>query len=305
MTTYEGIVRDSRNIIEQYRRPLTLRQLYYRLVAAMLIPNNLNMYKRLSHWMVRARENGDIDHRKIIDRHRYIGGTYWWFESPGAFREYQIDHFLNSWKTYTRNVWEGQKYYVEVWIEKDALADIVSEITDQHKVVMAIARGYGSFSFVRDALQRWQEPIGMGLNVRVLYLTDWDPAGEDMVRDLKSRISRYSDLNGEAVVGKIALVPDQIELYNLPHAPLKRRRARSGNIVYADSRAAAFVRKHGDAVVELDALEPEVLQDIVRRAIRSYIDVDIWNATIDRSQGEQQEVMAWLAKKSPCITREE
>lgn len=303
MTCYDEIVTASSDIISQYTIPLTLRQLYYRLVASQVIENNLNMYKRLSAWMVKARENKDIDHTRIIDRNRYIDGTYQYFESPDAFKRYWAENFLNGWKRYTRSVWEGQKYYVEVWVEKDALFDLVSEVATEHRCVTAVARGYSSFSFVRDALVRWQEAIDLNREIRVIYLTDFDPTGEDMVRDLRDRISRYSDLDGDSVVQKAALTIDQVEWWNLPTAPIKRRRDASGTIVFADSRAAAFYRKYGNTVVELDALEPPVLQDIIRTAVRQYIDVEIWNETIDASQHEQQVVMEWLAKLNTAVTR--
>jgi hypothetical protein len=304
VTTYEEIVGESRDIIQQYKKPLTLRQLYYRLVAKMLIQNNLNMYKRLSSWMVKARVNGDINHRKIVDRVRYIDGEYQYYESPDAFKKYWTDRFLNGWRQYTRSIWEGQQYYVEVWIEKDALFDGVSEVADEHRCITAVARGYSSFSFVRDALDRWQDPLDLGREIRVIYLTDFDPAGEDMVRDLKSRISRYSSLDGDEIVQKVALTLDQVELYNLPTAPMKTRQNQKRLTVFADSRAAAFAKKYGNAVVELDALEPPTLQDIVRTSIRQYIDTDRWNSTVETSQHEQQVVMEWLAKLSTRVTVE-
>lgn len=304
MTTYDEIVGESRAIIMQYTMPLTLRQLYYRLVAKMVIPNNLNTYKRLSAWMVKARENGDINHKKIIDRVRYIDGQYTYFENPDAFKKYWTERFLNGWRQYTRSSWEGQKYYAEVWIEKDALFDVVSQVSNEHRCITAVARGYSSFSFVRDAIERWQDPLDLGREIRVIYLTDFDPAGEDMARDLKERISRYTDLDGEEVVEKVALTPDQVELYNLPSAPVKTRQNASGRTVYADSRAPAFIEKYGNVVVELDALEPPTLQDIVRTSIRQYIDVDRWNSTVETSQHEQQVVMEWLAKLSTRVTTE-
>ena len=42
-----------RNVLDQYSgTPVTIRQLYYRLVAGGVIPNNINSYKRLDRYDV-------------------------------------------------------------------------------------------------------------------------------------------------------------------------------------------------------------------------------------------------------------
>lgn len=58
---YAELVGAVKRIISGYSIPLTLRQIYYRLVVAGLIANTRSDYNQLSSQLVTARENGDID----------------------------------------------------------------------------------------------------------------------------------------------------------------------------------------------------------------------------------------------------
>ena len=58
---YGEIVKAVNEILAQYNAPLTLRQVYYRLVAKALIPNTVTSYKTLSRLLVKARERGEVD----------------------------------------------------------------------------------------------------------------------------------------------------------------------------------------------------------------------------------------------------
>ena len=65
---------------------------------------------------------------------------------------------------------------------------------------------------------------------------------------------------------------DQIEKYKCPPNPAK----------VTDSRAAAYIEKFGDSSWELDALPPDVLEDMLADAVKSYIDKPKMDAVITR-----------------------
>ena len=67
---YAELVDAVNRIIAGYAIPLTLRQVYYRLVVAGLIANTRSNYNQLSSQLVTARENDDIDDTRIVDRSR-------------------------------------------------------------------------------------------------------------------------------------------------------------------------------------------------------------------------------------------
>lgn len=235
-------------ILAQYDGALTLRQVYYRLVAAHIIPNTEKAYKALSARLTDARRAGLVDPRRIIDRLRRAERVSCWEDLRG---------FLEAVREgYRREKWTSQPVAVEVWCEKDALAGVLEPITEEYEVTLYPCRGYNSYSALLEAADRIAET---GKETVVLYFGDFDPSGQDMPRDIRDRLA--ADFGVEVDLQLVALTPEQIAEYHLPPAPAKR----------TDTRAAAFVAKHGDVSVELDALPPDVLQTLVRDSIEGLL----------------------------------
>jgi hypothetical protein len=178
-------------------------------------------------------------------------------------------------------MWKGQPLYAEVFVEKDALSRLVSDIANKYGVKTCICKGYSSYTFLKDAAERivynCQDCDGEARSPIILYFGDHDPSGIDMTRDLGARLERYGVPKGETIVERIALTREQIDKYRLPPAPVKEK----------DSRAKKFIAEHGDEVVELDALDATVLQELVSKSIIACIDSDIWNRNLKESKDEQ------------------
>lgn len=263
---------------------LTLRQIYYQLVARHIIVNNEKAYKSLSRILVQAREQGLVDDRRIEDRNREtIGGDYR-KENPDNFFSNHLESFRNCWKYYSRPMWQDQPRYVEVFLEKDALSRLVSDVANQYGVKTCVCKGYSSYTFLNDAATRICKTCYPGtatkfenfLNPIILYLGDLDPSGVDMTRDLGARLERYGVPGGSEIIHRIALTPEQVKKYDLPPEPAKG----------SDSRARKFIEEYGEGTVELDALDPEVLQGIVKDSIVECIDAHIWNENAKKSNEE-------------------
>jgi len=282
MTNKDAIIDAVNGVLRQYDTAMTLRQIYYRLVARNLIENNLNTYKSLSRILVKAREKGLVDDSRIEDRARStIGGDYG-ANNPEEYLQSIKRNFRDCWNEYARPIWENQEEYIEVWVEKDALSRLVADVARKYRVRTCVCRGYPSYSFVKAAVDRFSEHDDK--EGTILQLGDHDPSGTDIPRDIERRIHDYG---AEWVdVRRIALVPIQIDKYNLPPAPAKQ----------TDARTPAFVERYGNAVVELDALEPPVLQDIIDDAIRSCIDIQLWNDTAREIEREREEVKKTVAE---------
>ncbi|MBA7566883.1 hypothetical protein ES708_08582 [subsurface metagenome] len=160
-----------------------------------------------------------------------------------------------------------------IWLEKDALFTPITTIASRYRVKVYAARGYSSFTSVYEAAQE----IDGAMPTKVLQLTDFDPSGEDMVRDLETRLTRYGATDFE--LEKIALTSDQVTRLGLPPMPAKK----------SDPRYERFAQSYGDQVVELDALPPDELEKIVSTAIEELIDQDAWNAETEKAKQEQEE----------------
>jgi len=251
----------------------TLRQIFYRLVAALLIPNTEVTYKGLSRATVAAREEDIIDPLAFTDRVRTSQGGDYGYGSPEEFVQDMLDRLRHSPSQYARPMWTTQKTLPIIWLEKDALFTPVTTIADRYRVKVYAARGYSSFTAVYEAAQA----IDGAMPTKVLQLTDFDPSGEDMVRDLENRLTKYGASDFEVV--KIALTSDQVSTLGLPPMPAKT----------SDPRYERFAASYGEEVVELDAIPPDELERIVSTAITSLIDNEAWNAEVEKARQEREE----------------
>ncbi len=269
------IIPKVKELLSSYSYRPTLRQIFYRLVAALLISNTEPTYKSLSRATVVAREEHTIDPLAFQDRVRtHTDGDYGYL-SPDEFVDAMLDRLRESPENYTRPLWTTtQQTMPIIWLEKDALFTPVTEIASRYRVKVYAARGYSSFTSVYEAaqdIQRLMKPV------KVLQLTDFDPSGEDMVRDLEDRLTRYGAADIE--LEKIALTSDQVSTLGLPPMPAKK----------SDPRYERFAQSFGDQVVELDALPPDELERIVSTAIEDLIDQDPWNSEIEKAKQEREE----------------
>lgn len=252
---------------------LTLRQIYYQLVARDLIPNRDTEYDKLGATLSNARLGGKIDWLHMIDRTRYLRAM------PGMTTpQTAIERTAND---YTLDFWNGQDYHVEVWIEKDALVGVLQNVCYEERVGYTSCRGYMSQSEVWSAAMRFCRKMrDERKKIVVLHFGDHDPSGIDMTRDITDRLSLFCTYHGyEApAVERVALNMDQIELYNPPPNPAK----------VADIRYQGYVDTFGtDESWELDALDPNVIEDLVRENVRKYRDDDLFEAMRERAERER------------------
>jgi hypothetical protein len=282
---YQTIVNEVNQILQQYTIPLTLRQIFYRLVSKLVIPNTVASYKTLSKILVKARERGDVDDTRIEDRSRQILGIGdWGYNDFNSFLEEQIERLKESWQYWTRPLWQNQPQNIMIALEKDALSRLFTDVADSFHVHVYPTRGYGSYTYIKQMAQKMngEKPT------IVLYFGDYDPSGQDIQRDLEERLTTYGAKNFKVI--RIALTKEQITQYNLPPRP---EDAETIAKLLRDPRTKTYGMEYA---CELDALEPTTLQHIIRTAILNQIDLEKWNQTIQQIKEEQQKLKEKLAK---------
>ena len=274
---YPETVTAVNRIIGQYTIPLTLRQIYYRLVAAGLIPNRRSAYNGLSAQLVKAREAGEVDENRINDRTRSIEDRA--YDSPEDFLDAIIWTTKNR---FFRRFWKTQETYCEAWVEKDALSQVIAGAVEDLNTIVAPSRGYSSYTYVKDAVYRFQRNRGDAERVVILHLTDHDPSGLDMTRDLQDRFDAYSrGFLFEVELKRVALTIDQVRQYVLIPNPTK----------VTDSRAGGYMAQYGDECWELDAIEPDELVRLVQEAVEGEVtDWAAWDKLRDQERGEREEL---------------
>lgn len=252
---------------------LTLRQLYYQFVSRDLIKNKQTEYKRLGQIINDARLAGLIDWNSIEDRTRNLRGNGHW-EDPAAI----ISGCANG---YGIDLWEGQKYRPEVWIEKDALVGVIERVCSRLDVNYFACRGYSSQSEQWRAGRRLRRYAHDGQTPVVIHLGDHDPSGIDMTRDNDDRLSMFA-AESFVWVKRVALNMDQIEQYGPPPNPAKM----------TDSRFEDYVSQFGEECWELDALEPKVIEDLIEREITELRDQAVYDEALARQERERAQLLA-------------
>ncbi len=239
-------------------RRMTLRQLYYQLVSRNVIANTPKEYRKMAGILSDARYAGLVDWDAIEDRGR----------RPTEWQEYDsaksaVDDMAENFRL---ERWKGQSNYVELWVEKDALASVLTPIASEFHVPLQVNKGYSSTSAMKDSTDRIQYNCskyaddGERCQPIVFYLGDHDPSGEDMVRDIRERFATFGldDID----VRKLALTTAQVRQYKPPPNPAK----------VDDPRASSYIAQFGPTSWEVDALPPRTLRDIIVREFRGVID---------------------------------
>lgn len=278
------IANDILNEYESMGYRLSLRQLYYQLVARDYIENSVRSYKRIGNLISDARMAGLVDWSMIEDRNRETLLPASW-ESPAeivrvAARQFRVDR------------WKGQPCHVEVMVEKDALSGILEPVCREFHVRFTANKGYSSSSAMYEAGKRIRYAnIHENKRIHVFYLGDHDPSGIDMTRDIQERFKLFSEI--KFTVHRLALNYDQVEMWNPPENPAKE----------TDSRYEVYREKFGDSSWELDAIEPLTLAGLLREGIENLIDEDKWEEVISREAQMRNELTKFAENYGKPIRR--
>jgi len=221
---------------------LTLRQLYYQFVSRGIIANSQKEYSRLGDIISNARLAGHIDWEAIKDRTRAVVENSHW-EGPAEI----LESAAYSFKLDTRR---DQKNYIEVWIEKEALAGIAERVCGKLDIPFFACRGYVSQSAMYEAACRIKQR--MSDRTLIIHLGDHDPSGINMTRDIRDRLEMFECDDIE--IDRIALNMNQVEQYSPPPNPAKM----------TDSRCNSYVDQYGYSSWELDALDPKVITNLIK-----------------------------------------
>lgn len=268
---------------------LTVRQLYYQFVSRDLLANKQANYKRLAGIIDDARKAGLIDWEAIEDRTRTMKGFGHGlplYGSPGDFIMREAQSY------YYEDVWASQKVYAEVWVEKDALLGVIARPCDAFRVPYFACRGYASSSALYEAGKRFRAKAEEGKLCVLFHLGDHDPSGIDMTRENRDAVNLFAGPTGDEIdayfddgemdeaavktdfpgiaIKRLALNMEQVRRYNPPPNPAKE----------ADARFAGYVKEHGSKSWELDALDPSVIDKIIRDALNAVIEPEPWKAAL-------------------------
>ena len=260
-----------RQITEMAERfqPASIRQLYYQAEVAGLVPKTDAGYRAVQHDILVLRQQGDIEYHWISDSTR-------WMRKSRSYRG--IDHFLDlSISTYRRDLWHHAPVYVEIWIEKDALAGTVMSETNAYDVPLMVAKGFSSETYLYEAA----EAIADKDKPDIYAFFDHDPSGKHSAKHIERRLREFAP-GAEIHFELVAVTEEQIEQWELPTRETKREGNRHAKNFEGDS-------------CELDSIPPDRLRDLVRECIMRHIDRDHF-ATVQAAEESERAALKMFAQ---------
>jgi hypothetical protein len=267
--------------------PLSVRGVLYRLTTREVyadlttlhrgeLLNKTDSERDVQERIAKLREWGVISYEKIIDGTRGVIERASWANVPEAL--------LSLAEPYERSIWADQKHQVYLLTEKEALTQIIAQITDQYQVPLLPCKGFNSASsFYHDVVKR------VALEQRsvvILQFTDLDKPGYDMcdkaetfIRREVRRLCRAEKLRVPRMTFKrIGLTRAQAVRYHLTFRPSKP--------AHDKPELPNYVAE----VVEVDALRAEQIQQIVREAIVDHLDMDTYQRTRDQERDDRRKL---------------
>lgn len=315
-----SIGRISEILSEYDGQKLTARQVYYQFVARGWLENTERSYKKMTNLITDARYAGMVSWDAIEDRGR----------EPDVPSEWSsIDRLVDiAVKSFRLPRWADQPAYVELWVEKQALAGVLSPIATRNHVPLMVNKGYSSASAMKAAADRMLEAVSAHVEIvcddcehhffddrddhrncagcgrksgpKALAISD---DNDGIAKDVVVLYLGDHDPSGEDMVRDIRArlvefgVPNlEVRKLALTMAQIRKFKPPPNPAKITDSRAAAYIAEHGESSWELDALPPRELNRLVESAIAGIVDADKMSAMLEREDAERVRVAKAIAK---------
>lgn len=270
--------RGSRAEVEQRRqalvrivarmRPMTVRQVFYQATSVHgLVEKTEAGYRQIQNDLVLLRRAKRLAYDSLADATR-------WQRKPRTYDSPQ-EAVAETARLYRKRLWTRASVYVEIWLEKDALAGVVWPITDKYDVPLMVSRGYASLSFLHSAAEAISKE---GRPTYIYHLGDYDPSGVNAGAKIEQTLREMAP-EAEIHFERLAVTEAQIALWRLPTRPTKK----------TDSRAKGF----GEISVELDAIEPSRLRALVEGAILEHLPQRELDVLKVAEESEREVLDAW------------
>ena len=254
-------------------RPMTVRQVFYRMVSLGVIDKTEMEYKQtVGKQLTRMRRDWTIPYEWIADESR-------WMRKPRSYDSVE-DALRQTAQFYRRRLWSETDAYVEVWLEKEALAGVLYAVTAEWDVPLMVTRGYPSLTFLHEAAQTI---AAEGKPTFLYYFGDWDPSGVGIPRKVEQELREFLP-DVDITFERVAVTPEQVEAWGLPTRPTKK----------TDSRSKNF---EGDSI-EVDAIPPARLRQLANDVIDRHVDDRVFQVVAEAEESER-ELLYGLAGQEP------
>jgi hypothetical protein len=251
--------------------------------------NDDESYDDLTRLLTQARFEGYIPFEAIHDPTRPV--TEWnVFPTAGQFVRASTDDFL---RYYSRDLLQSQPNHIEVIGEKNTLGSIIRPVCFEYTVPLTIGRGYCSVPPRKAMFDRYMASGKESLVIVVL--SDHDPDGEVIAESMaRSMRDDFKIPFSQITAVRAALTHDQVQALGLPP---NNERAKPESSNYDK-----FVRQFGNRVHELEAIRPDVLQQLLRDAIESVLDREAFDEEVRRERQDAHEIAVYRARAMAALS---
>jgi hypothetical protein len=264
-------------ILEEYldHLPLTVRQIFYRLVATAGYEKTENAYGRLAEALVRARRAKRIPFDSIRDDGIVTITT----EQYGGIEDFHDETGRRA-KAYRRDRQHGQPHYIELWCEAAGMLHQLNRVAEYYSVPVYSAGGFSSLTANYEIAER---ALGRLVPTVLLHVGDFDPSGESifaaMAEDAAAFVVADRIVNNLSLMAvRVALTRDQVEDFDLETSPPKK----------SDRRSKGWSGR----TCQLEALPPNVLAGIVEGAIVEQLNLDRFSSVLAEEAADRAELLA-------------
>jgi hypothetical protein len=272
------LLKDKIYEIAQKNHPMTVRQVFYQLVAQGVIEKTEKEYDNAAvNPIGDMREAGQLPWEWVIDGTRWRRQPVTYPSPQEALRELARD--------YRKDLWANQKVHVELWLEKAALAGVFYSVTKELDVALMVGIGFSSKGFLHDAAKDMES---LGKKSYVYVFGDHDPSGHRIGENVENKLHLYAP-RLDFVVERVAITEEQIARYKLPERPTKVKiTARTGKVMLNPHLKDRQGKKFQGTSTELDAMPIDILQTLVRKVIKRHIDKQQWEKDLEQQEVERK-----------------
>jgi hypothetical protein len=243
-------------------KPMTVRQVFYQATVHGLVEKAESGYAKVQVDLTKMRRDGSLPYDWLADNTR-------WQRKPRTFDSVETA-LRETVKFYRKALWSDADCYVEIWLEKDALAGVIYPVTSMYDVPLMVARGYASLSFLYSAAEFINELV---VPAHIYHLGDFDPSGVNAGEKIEETLRELAP-DAEIYFERIAVTPEQITAWNLPTRPTKEKDTRSKNF--------------GAISVELDAIDPNQLRALVQETIELHLPAEQFEVLKAAEESERE-----------------
>lgn len=254
-------------------QPLTVRNLYYRMLSYGFFPKDERNYNRVQNRSKELRDHGRIPYGWFVDGTRLARQV----DAHGS-----VDAFLNdAAQLYRRDLWRRLDVRVEVWCEKDAMSGVIWPVAREWGVPLMVMRGQTSATFAYEAAMEYRE---IGKPVIVYYLGDFDPAGLECETSLTDKLTTYVAGEVPVDVERVFVTPEDIDHLGLATHAVKR----------SQQTKRSWLPHLGREACELDAVPPDHLRDVLDLRLSQHVPQQL-REQHEQVEAEERELLRRIA----------